>query len=65
MKVLIIFIICYLLFLYDFEMEISYRKMEFTIIYHGLVWVVLDWYTIKKYKSNDKPMKFIKIVLNQ
>jgi len=51
---LIIFILCILLNSWEFSIE-----EKFTIKKTGIIWVLLDRWSIWKYKSDDKPMKII------
>lgn len=56
-----VFFICILMWLiFLFDVEITYSKKQTThkFEYNGLLWVGLDYYTIIKYHSNDKPMKW-------
>lgn len=61
LKVDLIFIVFYVVLLWDYEIFISYGKYNYHIEYKGLVWVFLDYYTIIKYKSLDVPMKWLSI----
>jgi len=59
MKTLSIVIIVYLLLLWDHTVTYSGKRYEYKLQYYGLVWVALDYWSIKKYRSNDKPMRWI------
>lgn len=37
----------------NMALEVSYKGNFHRIIYNGIVWVLLDRHSIKKYKSND------------
>lgn len=52
-------IAAYLIFLWDFKVTYSSKKWVYKIEYKGLLWVARDYYTIIKYKSSDKPMKWL------
>jgi len=60
-KLLLSAIIIYLIFLFDYTIIYSNKnkKVEYKIEYRGLVWVGLDYWSILKYQSNDKPMKWL------
>jgi len=58
---LVAIIALYLLFLFDFTATIERNKRVVKIEYHGLMWVALDLYTIWKYDSSDKPIKWLSI----
>lgn len=62
---LIIFIVFFALFiLFSGSGYVSFThyktKVEYKIEYIGLLWVTLDYWIIKKYQSDDKPMKWLK-----
>lgn len=48
-----------MLIFWDFKASYLNAKIEYKIEYHGLLWVGLDYWTIWKYESDDKPMKWI------
>lgn len=50
-------IILYVILLGDLEMTITRNQEEKKFEYNGLVWVLLDRYTIHKYNSKDIPKK--------
>ena len=58
---LVIIITWYLLFVFDFTLKVERNKRTLKIEYHGLIWVGLDYYSIWKYKSDDKPIKWLSI----
>jgi hypothetical protein len=40
----------------------SYKTNKVTEIeYNGLIWVILDYYTIVKYKSDDQPKCWLRV----
>jgi hypothetical protein len=51
-------IAAYLIILGDFTMTYSNKKKDIKLEYNGLLWVGLDYWSIWKYKSDDKPMKW-------
>lgn len=51
----------YLLLLWDFNATYSNSRKEYKVEYNGLVWVALDYWSIEKYHSLDKPMKWISV----
>lgn len=53
-------VIC-LLFLWSFSLKASNSKKSFNLEYNGLLWVILDAWSIWKYKSNDTVMKWINV----
>jgi hypothetical protein len=61
MKILTIIIVAYLLLIFDLTVTYKNKKYEYKLQYYGLLWVVLDYWSIKKYKSSDKPIKWITI----
>jgi hypothetical protein len=63
---LTILISLYFIFLYDFTLKIETKEDKKEIEYNGLLWCILDRWSIYKYKSNDVPIKWlaIKIVNN-
>lgn len=66
MDLIIIAIVAYLVLLQTFEISHQYKNTVRKIEYNGLIWVILDYYTIIKYNSPDRPIswiKFIKIVI--
>ena len=58
---ILIVIAAYLLLLWDFTATFSNTEKVIKVEYNGLIWVVLDYWSIWKYKSDDKPMKWIKV----
>ena len=59
--ILIVVIAAYLLLLWDFTGTYSNSKKVIKFEYNGLLWVGLDYWSIWKYKSDDKPMTWIKV----
>ena len=57
----VIIIAWYLLFVFDFTLKIERKEISVKIEYHGLIWVGLDYYSIWKFKSSDKPIKWLDI----
>lgn len=57
--ILIAIIAAYLIFLWDCKITYSNKKSTNKIEYLGLLWVGLDYWTIWKYQSTDKPKKWI------
>lgn len=56
---LIIFLIWFFVFA---NLTLSFtNKKTTTIKWNGLLWVGLDYYSIKKHNSNDKPMQLLEI----
>ena len=45
-----------MLLIFNFKITYSNTDNRTTIIYTGLLWVALDYYTIWKYDSDDEPM---------
>jgi hypothetical protein len=62
MKIFIYLLIFYIIFIWDFKINLSNNNWQIDIEYHGLLWVILDYYTIIKYHSDDVPMKWFKYV---
>jgi len=56
---LTIIITAYLILLWDCKITHTNKNWVYKIKYNGLLWVALDYYTIIKYNSDDKPMKWI------
>lgn len=54
-----IVIAAYLILLWNFTVTISNKTSIYEIKYNGLLWVGLDYWSIWKYDSSDKPMKWI------
>jgi hypothetical protein len=61
LTLILIIIATYVLILWDFTLSYSNGKKEYKIEYNGLLWVGLDYWSICKYKSSDKPIKWINI----
>jgi len=58
-NLIILLIATYLVFIYNFTLKIENSKYKHEIKYNGLVWCLLDYWSIKKYKSLDVPKKWI------
>lgn len=58
---ILIVIAAYLLLLWDFTATFSNTEKVIKVEYNGVIWVGLDYWSIWKYKSEDKPMKWIKV----
>ncbi|MDA3856289.1 MAG: hypothetical protein PF569_08580 [Candidatus Woesearchaeota archaeon] len=58
---IILVLISLILILSDYTITYSNKKKETTLTYHGLLWVSLDYWSIWRYESNDKPMKILEI----
>lgn len=59
-KMILFVIIIYLILFFDFEATYQCGKITHKIEYNGIVWIALDYCTIVKYHSDDKPMSFVK-----
>lgn len=57
--ILLVIFLMYGLVLGDFYASLETKKHLYKFEYNGLLWVALDYYTIVRYKSPDKPMQFI------
>lgn len=67
-RFIVIFYIIYGIFLSSLSFEITTKKYIRKFEYNGLVWISLDLYSIKKYKSRDIPMrlfKYEKIIIDE
>lgn len=60
MILITLIVVAYLVFLQSFDLTYSYKNVSHKIEYNGLIWVGLDYYTIIKYNSSDKPRKWIR-----
>ena len=49
----------YLVFIFSGYASLETKHSKYEIKYEGLLWVVLDYWSIWKYNSSDKPMKWI------
>jgi len=56
--ILTVIIILYLVILFDLTATVETEHSIYEFEYNGLLWVILDLWTIVKYKSNDKVMKW-------
>jgi hypothetical protein len=57
-KKILIIVIAYLIILWNCKMTYSNKKDVYNIEYKGLLWISLDYWSIWKYDSNDKPIKW-------
>lgn len=62
LKVFVKVLIVYIIFFKTYTLKVNHTswKYEHTYEYTGLVWVVLDHYSIWKYESTDIPKKWLK-----
>ncbi len=58
--ILLIIALLYILVLFDFNASFETKKFKYTLDYSGLLWVGLDHWSINKYHSDDKPMKWFR-----
>lgn len=58
-KMILPIIAAYLIFLWDCEIRYSNKNFVYNIEYKGLLWVILDYWTIRKYNLLDEPMKWL------
>ena len=64
-KSVVIIIIVLIIILGNFTITYyTNNNHEYKLEYNGLLWITLDYWTIKKYKSSDTPMKLIKFSRN-
>lgn len=64
MVLIIKILVVYLILIFNFKITYSNSNNRTTIIYNGLLWVALDYYTIWKYDSDDEPMVWFNISTN-
>jgi hypothetical protein len=57
-KILSIILAFYLIFLFECKVTYSNKNLIWNFEYQGLLWVILDHWSIWKYNSNDKPIKW-------
>lgn len=50
-----------MIFLFDYKLTFSNKKYIYNIEYKGLLWIGLDHWSIWKYNSKDKPIKWFKL----
>ena len=50
-----------ILFVFNTTITTTSKTEERKIIINGLIWILLDYYTIWRYESDDKPMKWVEI----
>lgn len=62
-KTMLIIFITYLILLWDCKVKYTIKETVYNIEYKGLIWVVLDYWSIWKYNSTDKPMKWLNIAI--
>jgi hypothetical protein len=60
MKMILILSIAYLILIWDFTLTVSTKETKIKVEYNGLFWVSLDYWSINKYQSTDKCVKWIK-----
>lgn len=58
MKILLIVLVIWLLFIFDITITKTNGKRVTIIEYNGLLWVGLDYYDIHRFNSDDEPMKW-------
>jgi len=63
--IIVTIIIGWCVFLSDWKITYKNRKAINEIEYNGLLWVILDYYSINRYRSSDKPIKWIKYTKNK
>lgn len=56
-KVLSIVLIFWFLIFSSITARFYYKNTEYKFLWNGVIWVILDYYTIIKYDSNDVCMK--------
>lgn len=61
LKLAIFVLLMLYIFLGDITITVSKPKWKYEIKYTGIVWVALDYWSIWKYKSDDKPMQIFSI----
>jgi hypothetical protein len=61
MKTTLIVIAAYLLLLFDLSATYTTKNYQYKLQYYGLLWVTLDYWSIKKYESKDVPKKWLTI----
>jgi hypothetical protein len=54
-----IIIILYGFLFFDFKGSLENTKCKYEFEFNGVVWYLLDLYSIKKYHRNDHPIKII------
>jgi hypothetical protein len=54
-----ILLIVFLIIFSDVSLSFTFKKNKHSLKYNGLLWVTLDYWSIWKYNSNDKPMKWV------
>jgi hypothetical protein len=65
MGIILIIIMTYLVFLWDFKLKFTNDNWIHEVVYTGLLWVILDHYSIIKYRSSDKPKKWVEFISNR
>lgn len=58
---MLIIFITYLILLWDCKITYTNKETTYNIQYNGLIWVGLDYWSIWKYDSTDKLMKWLNI----
>lgn len=55
-KLSLVLLVCFIV-LSKSEASITYNNKRHTIFWNGLLWCILDYWSIVKYHSTDTPMK--------
>lgn len=58
-KIIYIVIVVFLTFILNGKVTFANKSKAYEIQYNGLLWVGLDYYSIRKYKSTDLPIKWL------
>lgn len=56
---MLLIVVVYLILLWDCKITFSNKNHDCKIEYNGLAWVCLDYLSIRKYNSSDKPIKIL------
>jgi hypothetical protein len=56
-KTIILVIGLYMIFISGFSLKFTRNQIQYKIEYTGLVWILLDIYTIIRYNSLEEPMQ--------
>ena len=64
-KIFFIISIFYIVLITTFNFKIEYKNTNFKLKYTGFIWVCLDYYSIKKYNSDDKLMNWFVLYKNE
>jgi hypothetical protein len=49
----------FMIFIWDYSFTVKIRKDVYQFEYTGLLWVMLDMWSINRYGSNDEPLRWI------